>query len=92
MIFAQIFDSTVMGHCIWALQDCQYGRQWTAKYVDQVESVTHPRAILCHAKNGKEIYYQFEDEVVTTQADRPETIAPPASAPTSTALLAAWWS
>jgi hypothetical protein len=27
------------------------------------------RAILCHAKHGEEIYYQFEDELVTAEAE-----------------------
>ncbi|TFY80295.1 hypothetical protein EWM64_g3715 [Hericium alpestre] len=32
------------------------------KYETEDDSLGHSRVILCHAKNGKEIYYQFEDE------------------------------
>ncbi|KAI0918227.1 hypothetical protein AcV7_007029 [Taiwanofungus camphoratus] len=34
-----------------------------AKYEAQDDSVSHVRAIFCHAKNVKEVYYQFEDEL-----------------------------
>jgi fatty acid synthase subunit beta len=43
-------------------------RTLKAKYEDQDDSITHPRAILCHAKNAKDIYYQFEDELVAPEA------------------------
>ena len=63
-------------------------RTLKAKYEDKDDSVTHPRAILCHAKNGKEIYYQFEDEVVATEAESThDTDAPAASTPTPVASV-----
>jgi len=44
------------------------------------------RVILCHAKNGKEIYYQFEDELVHVKAKPISDIAPTiSSAPVQTA-------
>ncbi|TDL13244.1 hypothetical protein BD410DRAFT_847158 [Rickenella mellea] len=46
-----------------------------AKYESQDDSVSRTRAIYCHAKNTKEIYYQFEDE--------PEVASEPASDSTS---------
>lgn len=53
-------------------------RTLKAKYEAKDDSVTHTRVIFCHAKNGKEIYYQFEDEV---EAPAEES---PASNPSST--------
>lgn len=44
-------------------------RTLKAKYEAQDDSITHPRAIFCHAKNAKEIYYQFEDEPVAAETD-----------------------
>jgi fatty acid synthase subunit alpha len=44
------------------------------------------RAILCHAKHGKEIYYQFEDELVTAEA---ESVPEATTAGASTAIPAA---
>ena len=38
-------------------------RTLKAKYEPRDDSINHARSILCHAKNAKEIYYQFEDEV-----------------------------
>ncbi|KAI0957466.1 hypothetical protein AcW1_005848 [Taiwanofungus camphoratus] len=38
-------------------------RTLKAKYEAQDDSVSHVRAIFCHAKNVKEVYYQFEDEL-----------------------------
>ncbi|KAI0950742.1 hypothetical protein AcW1_007973 [Taiwanofungus camphoratus] len=38
-------------------------RTLKAKYEAQDDSVSHVRAIVCHAKNVKEVYYQFEDEL-----------------------------
>jgi fatty acid synthase subunit alpha len=43
-------------------------RTLKARYKDQDNYITHPHAILCHAKNAKEIYYQFEDELVAPEA------------------------
>ena len=37
-------------------------RTLKAKYEPRDDSINHSRAILCHAKHAKEIYYQFEDE------------------------------
>jgi fatty acid synthase subunit alpha len=37
-------------------------RMLKAKYEARDDSISHTRSILCHAKNAKEIYYQFEDE------------------------------
>ena len=37
-------------------------RTFKAKYETQDNSVCHTRQILCHSKNTKEVYYQFEDE------------------------------
>jgi len=39
-------------------------RTLKAKYEAGDDSVSRTRAILCHAKHTKEVYYQFEDEVV----------------------------
>jgi fatty acid synthase subunit beta len=44
-------------------------RTLKAKYEAQDDSITHSRVILCHAKHGKEIYYQFEDELVIAEAE-----------------------
>lgn len=68
-------------------------RTLKAKYEVQDDSVTHRRAIFCHAKHTKEVYYQFEDEAEAPAAETPaaETSAPaPASAaPTPTAAAPA---
>ena len=55
-------------------------RTLKAKYEAQDDSVTHRRAILCHAKHAKEVYYQFEDE--------PESEAPAAETTADTAAAA----
>jgi fatty acid synthase subunit alpha len=63
-------------------------RTLKAKYVARDDSVSCTRAILCIAKNGKDIYYQFEDED-EAPADAPSeesgnagpTPAAPVSAP-----------
>ena len=39
-------------------------RTLKAKYEAGDDSVCRTRAILCHAKHTKEVYYQFEDEVI----------------------------
>jgi fatty acid synthase subunit alpha, fungi type len=54
-------------------------RTLKAKYEAQDDSITHSRVILCHAKNGKEIYYQFEDEVAAVAAESASDSAPPIS-------------
>ncbi|KAJ7745730.1 fatty acid synthase [Mycena metata] len=38
-------------------------RTLKAKYETKDDSISRTRTILCHAKNVKEIYYQFEDEL-----------------------------
>ena len=66
-------------------------RTLKAKYEAQNDSVTHPCTILCHAKNGKEIYYQFEDQAVVAEAERtsePSPPAPPTPAPIASAPAA----
>ena len=55
-------------------------RTLKAKYEAGDDSVSRTRAILCHAKHTKEVYYQFEDEVVAEDAT-PEPTAPSISAP-----------
>ena len=58
-------------------------RTLKAKYEAQDDSITHPRVILCHAKNGKEIYYQFEDVPMAVETEAVPDAAPtPSSAPT----------
>lgn len=57
-------------------------RTLKAKYEAADGSVSRIRQILCHAKNPKEIYYQFEDETVDAPTQTVvETPAPAASAP-----------
>ncbi|KAJ6624064.1 fatty acid synthase [Mycena sp. CBHHK59/15] len=51
-------------------------RTLKAKYETEDDSVSRTRTILCHAKNVKEIYYQFEDE--------PEEAAPEAASADTT--------
>jgi fatty acid synthase subunit alpha len=46
-------------------------RTLKAKYEAGDDSVSRSRAILCHAKHAKEVYYQFEDEVATESAPEP---------------------
>ena len=60
-------------------------RMLKAKYEVQDDSVTYPCTILCYAKNSKEIYYQFEDEVVAEAEPTPELSAPVPSTPAPTA-------
>jgi fatty acid synthase subunit alpha, fungi type len=61
-------------------------RTLKAKYEAQDNSITHPRVILCYAKNGKERYYQFEDELAHVQAEPISDVAPAiALAPVQTA-------
>ncbi|CAE6460687.1 unnamed protein product [Rhizoctonia solani] len=57
-------------------------RTLKAKYEAADGSVSRIRQILCHAKNPKEIYYQFEDEVVDAPTQTVvETAAPATSTP-----------
>jgi len=39
------------------------------KYEAQDDSITHPCVILYHAKNGQEIYYQFEDKLTAVETE-----------------------
>lgn len=57
-------------------------RTLKAKYETHDDSVNHVRAILCHAKNVKEVYYQFEDEPEAVEA---ESAASEAAAPVAVA-------
>lgn len=61
-------------------------RTLKAKYETSDDSISLTRAIFCHAKNPKEIYYQFEDEA--TEEAAPEAGVEPAAA-TSAAVAAA---
>jgi fatty acid synthase subunit beta len=59
---------------------CTLKAKYDTKNLDSDDSVSHTHVILCHAKNGKEIYYLFKDEPG----------APPASeAPASNASVPA---
>lgn len=60
-------------------------RTLKAKYETVDDSVSRSRVILCHAKNAKEIYYQYEDEP-DAPVD-PETTSEPTAA--TSALVAA---
>ncbi|KZS94178.1 fatty acid synthase [Sistotremastrum niveocremeum HHB9708] len=63
-------------------------RTLKAKYENEDDSISRKRTILCHAKNAKEIYYQFEDEV--EEAEKPsESEASPAPAAAASAPAAA---
>jgi fatty acid synthase subunit alpha len=59
-------------------------RTLKAKYEGSDDAVSHARVILCHAKNTKEIYYQYEDEVAEAPA-----VADASSAATAPAAAAA---
>ncbi|KAF8525925.1 hypothetical protein BU17DRAFT_74311 [Hysterangium stoloniferum] len=61
-------------------------RTWKAKYEAMDDSVSRTRAIFCHAKNPKEIYYQFEDEPEAVAVDADEPVAPVSSAPSAPAV------
>jgi len=58
-------------------------RTLKAKYEAQDDAMSRKRIILCHAKNVREIYYQFEDEAVETPA------AEASPEPTSTPVVVA---
>ncbi|OJT02257.1 Fatty acid synthase subunit alpha [Trametes pubescens] len=65
-------------------------RTLKAKYETQDDSVTHRRAIFCHAKHTKEVYYQFEDEAEAPAEASSEDSGPaPAAAPVASAPVAA---
>ncbi|KAJ7158521.1 fatty acid synthase [Mycena filopes] len=54
-------------------------RTLKAKYETEDDSISRTRTILCHAKNVKEIYYQFEDELEAA-SEAPAEAATPAPA------------
>src|ERR1700722_11472881 len=58
-------------------------RTFKAKYEAQDNSVSRSRAIMCIAKNGKEIYYQLEDDAEASAevAEDPATASTPAIPP-----------
>ncbi|KAI0033531.1 fatty acid synthase [Vararia minispora EC-137] len=58
-------------------------RTLKAKYEAKDDSLGMARAIYCHAKHGKEIYYQFEDELEAS-AETEAPVAPSASVPAPT--------
>jgi fatty acid synthase subunit alpha, fungi type len=64
-------------------------RTLKAKYEAQDDSVSIARSILCHAKNVKEIYYQFEDEAEAPAEEEASTPAVAAAAPVAAAPAAA---
>jgi len=55
-------------------------RTLKAKYEASDDSLTVKRTILCHAKNVKEIYYQFEDEVEEAAPEPTSAQAAPVAA------------
>jgi hypothetical protein len=57
------WNESLVGHCYDGV--CSAFRYFTVGWraAGGSDSIMHPRAILCHAKNGKEIYYQFGDEL-----------------------------
>ena len=55
-------------------------RTLKAKYETQDDSISHRREILCHSKNTKEIYYEFEDEAVEVAAETREAPSTPVAA------------
>ncbi|KAG6813968.1 hypothetical protein H0H92_005223, partial [Tricholoma furcatifolium] len=61
-------------------------RTLKAKYETSDDSTGRTRTILCHAKNVKEIYYQYEDEPEAPSADAAEPVA---NTPTPAAAAAA---
>ncbi|KAL1666812.1 acyl transferase domain-containing protein, partial [Schizophyllum commune] len=65
-------------------------RTLKAKYEASDDSVGRKRAILCHAKHPKEIYYQFEDEPEDAPAGEPASDVPaaPSAAPVAAAAPA----
>ena len=65
-------------------------RTLKAKYETLDGSVSQNRSILCHAKNVKEIYYQYEDELEAPTGELVDTptAAPPAVPITTTIAVA----
>ena len=64
-------------------------RTLKAKYEAGDNSVSRTRAVFCHAKNAKEIYYQFEDEPeAAAEASSPAESAAPAATTIAAAPVA----
>lgn len=61
-------------------------RTLKAKYETQDDSISRNRIILCHSKNTKEIYYQYEDEAVAEVSSEASESTP---APTAAPVVAA---
>ena len=59
------------------------------KYEASDDSVSRIRAIYCHAKHAKEIYYHFEDEATAPAADEPSDSPASTAAPVPVAVAAA---
>jgi fatty acid synthase subunit alpha, fungi type len=55
-------------------------RTLKAKYEAGDDSVCRSRAILCHAKHTKEVYYQFDDEVAAESTPEPTAASTPTPA------------
>ena len=53
-------------------------RTWKAKYEEGDDAAGRTRAIFCHAKHIKEIYYQFEDELKAPVLGTPDENSLPA--------------
>jgi len=64
-------------------------RTLKAKYDTLDGSVSRTRAILCHTKNVKEIYYQYEDEAEAPPAESASDAAAAPSAPAAAAAAPA---
>src|SRR5277367_2924765 len=58
-------------------------RTLKAKYETLDGSVTRNRSILCHAKNVKEFYYQYDDEVEAPASSAEAVGAPTVATPTA---------
>ncbi|KAJ7197322.1 hypothetical protein B0H12DRAFT_1294649 [Mycena haematopus] len=63
-------------------------RTLKAKYETEDDSISRVRTILCHAKNAKEIYYQFEDELDAPSASGSDAVEASPSTPAPVAVAA----
>ncbi|KIM72031.1 hypothetical protein PILCRDRAFT_82243, partial [Piloderma croceum F 1598] len=62
-------------------------RTLKAKYEAQDDSITHPHVILCHARNGKEMYYQSHSDLAPAISPPPvQTAATPVTVPSGPAM------
>ena len=64
-------------------------RTLKAKYELQDDASGHKRVILCHSKNTREIYYQFEDEAAEPVAETKEEALAPAAPVAATPVAVA---